>query len=86
MMEETKRFYEQRLNDLLVGHFVRTAKAQNSSWTDWKIFLHGWLFHRHMMIHQVRMGADIPEERFVDWRNGDWQKYAKAINKTEQYL
>uniref|UniRef100_A0A0E9V197 Uncharacterized protein n=1 Tax=Anguilla anguilla TaxID=7936 RepID=A0A0E9V197_ANGAN len=31
-----------------------------------------------MMIHQVRMGADIPEERFVDWRNGDWQKYAKG--------
>uniref|UniRef100_A0A0E9X6W2 Uncharacterized protein n=1 Tax=Anguilla anguilla TaxID=7936 RepID=A0A0E9X6W2_ANGAN len=77
MKEETER-YEQRLNHSLVGHFERTVKAQNSSWTDWKIFTHGLAFHQHMMIHQVRMGADISLEQLIekDWENC-MDKFAK---------
>uniref|UniRef100_A0A0E9XY46 Uncharacterized protein n=1 Tax=Anguilla anguilla TaxID=7936 RepID=A0A0E9XY46_ANGAN len=76
MMEETKR-YEQRLNCSLVTHFERTVKAQNSSWTDWKIFIHGLAFHQHMMIHQVRMGASIPQERLIE---RDWEEHLMKIN------
>ncbi|XP_035272468.1 uncharacterized protein LOC118226740 [Anguilla anguilla] len=77
MKEETER-YEQRLNHSLVGHFERTVKAQNSSWTDWKIFIHSLAFHQHMMIHQVRMEANIPQERLIE---RDWQKHVKNIYK-----
>ncbi|XP_061102792.1 uncharacterized protein LOC133131441 [Conger conger] len=70
MKEETDR-YEQRLNSSLVSHFESIIKTQNDSWTEWKIFIHSLAFHQRMMIHQVRMGANISTDRLLE---KDWEK------------
>ncbi|XP_061102686.1 uncharacterized protein LOC133131378 [Conger conger] len=83
MKEETDR-YEQRLNSSLVSHFESIFETQNDSWTEWKIFIHGLVFHQHMMIHLVRMGANISMDRLLQ---KDWKlKTGKTINNMGEGL
>ncbi|KAJ8247384.1 hypothetical protein GJAV_G00245770 [Gymnothorax javanicus] len=71
MKEETER-YEKKLHHSLVGHFESTAMSQNSSWAEWKIFLHGLALHQHMMIHQVLC---MSAEEFEEWKeNEGWEE------------